>query len=150
MRVATCLTGFDDREMVNQCLVFGYIINYEPFNFKGRMSDMPDTARYGMQALRLREKLKQYLWEGKFLHTLGATVETANQEVEYIYSVFENDGKKAVAIANQSAEQVLEAVVKPEGALARFWLYEPESSDERSSDGRIRVAPRSLVVLVEQ
>ena len=94
IKVATCLTGFDDREMVNQCMVFGYIINYEPFNFKGRMSDMPDTARYGLQALRLREKLKKLIWEGRFLHTQGAAVETEEQDIEFIYSVFQQGEKK--------------------------------------------------------
>lgn len=150
IKVATCVTGFDDREMVNQCMVFGYIINYEPFNFKGRISDMPDTARYGLQALRLREKLKKFLWEGKFLHTQGATVETKGKDIEFIYSVFEHDGKKAVAIANQSAEQVLHAKVTIEGKTASFTSYEPESSEEQSSEGRIIVAPRSLVVLIEK
>ena len=32
----TAVTGFDDRNMINQCLLYRYIISYEPYNFKGR------------------------------------------------------------------------------------------------------------------
>ena len=31
----TAVTGFNDRNMVNQCLMYRYIISYEPYNFKG-------------------------------------------------------------------------------------------------------------------
>jgi hypothetical protein len=41
IKVATCLTGFDDREMVNQCMVFGSIINYEPFRAAYRTCQTP-------------------------------------------------------------------------------------------------------------
>ena len=43
----TAMTGFDDRNMVNQCLMYCYIISYEPYNFKGRLSDYPLTVAYG-------------------------------------------------------------------------------------------------------
>ena len=37
----TAVTGFDDRSMVNQCLMYRYIISYEPYNFKGHLDDYP-------------------------------------------------------------------------------------------------------------
>jgi len=33
MRFAACIVGFDDRELINQCLTFGYIFCYEPVQF---------------------------------------------------------------------------------------------------------------------
>jgi hypothetical protein len=150
IRLATCLTGFDDREMVNQCLTFGYIINYEPFNFKGRMADIPDTAAYGRQALKLRRRLWPFLWQGRFTHTRGAEVLPEAPEVEFIYSVYTHAGKRAVVIANQSRDETLRArAALPEGG-ARFALYTPEREDIAESDGTISLPPRHLVVLVEQ
>ena len=35
----TAVTGFDDRNMVNQCLLYRYVVSYEPYNFKGRLSE---------------------------------------------------------------------------------------------------------------
>ena len=40
----TAVTGFNDRNMINQCLMYRYIISYEPYNFKGRLDDYPLTA----------------------------------------------------------------------------------------------------------
>ena len=39
----TAVTGFNDRNMINQCLLYHYVISYEPYNFKGRLDDYPLT-----------------------------------------------------------------------------------------------------------
>ena len=39
----TAVTGFNDRNMINQCLMYRYMISYEPYNFKGRLDDYPLT-----------------------------------------------------------------------------------------------------------
>ena len=150
IKVATCLTGFDDREMVNQCMVYGYIINYEPFNFKGRMSDIKETALYGLQALALRKKLEDYIWRGKFLHTDGAVIKSEQNDVEYIYSVYENNGKKAIVIANQSDCRELNITLELDNKKSDYMSYEPETLSSKHSDGQITIAPRSLKILVEK
>ena len=43
----TAVTGFNDRNMINQCLMYRYIISYEPYNFKGLLDDYPLTMAYG-------------------------------------------------------------------------------------------------------
>ncbi|QGQ99711.1 hypothetical protein EHS13_35045 [Paenibacillus psychroresistens] len=150
MKMATCLTGWDDREMVNQCLAYGYIINYEPYNFKGRLSDYPRTVEYGQQAQQLRKKLKDYLWDGTFQDTIGAKV-VANQEQEFLYSVFINkqNGKKAVVLANQTVD-ILDALVTLVGKEATFELYRLGQKEVEESQGIVIVQPRSVIVLVEK
>ncbi len=152
MHIATCLTGFDDREMVNQCVTFGYVINYEPFNFKGRVTDIPDTVAYGQKAQQLRRRLWDYLWLGRFTHTVGASLTTSGPQVEYIYSVFENlrNGKKAVVIANQGQTHALNASVCLDSGNHSFELYRVEGEERESCDGDVTVEPRCLVVLVEK
>src|SRR5215472_10630996 len=41
------VTGFDDREKLNLTLLDRYIISYEPYNFKGHVTDFPLTLEYG-------------------------------------------------------------------------------------------------------
>jgi hypothetical protein len=151
-KIATCLIGWDDREMVNQCLAYGYIINYEPYNYKGRITDIPDTVAYGQEALKLRRKLWDYIWLGKFTDVVGAKVSVTNGGTDYIYSVFENrkNGERAVVVANQSATEKLSAQVTLESGSSDFRLFKVESDGEEDSYGEIIVKPRSLVVLVEK
>ena len=47
--IMTAVTGFNDRGMINQCLLNRYIISYEPYMFKGMLSDYPDTVDYGQK-----------------------------------------------------------------------------------------------------
>ncbi|MBV9489166.1 MAG: hypothetical protein JO069_05505 [Verrucomicrobia bacterium] len=45
------VTGFDDREPINQALLYRYIISYEPFNFKGDADDFPSMTAYERKVL---------------------------------------------------------------------------------------------------
>ena len=71
---ATAITGFDDRNMINQCLLYRYVISYEPYNFKGRLDDYPLTLEYGKRMDALRAELREYFWDGEFRHEAGAVV----------------------------------------------------------------------------
>ncbi len=143
---ATCVTGFDDREMLNQCMVYGFIINYEPYNFKGKISDFPLTAEYGRKCLALREACREYLHFGKFCYTRGADVAA---DCEFIYSVFENGtGNKAVVVANQSSEDCL-FKVKTEG-VSSFESFSPEEMQAVLTDGNLVIPARSLRVFIEK
>ena len=151
MKFATCIIGFDDREMINQCLVQGHIINYEAHNFKGTVTEIPLTVAYGQSALRLRRHLWDYIWCGKFLDTVGARVECEEKEADIIYSVFENkfNGKKAYVVANQSETQVSIKLVTSDRHNS-FKLYEIDVCEGIESNGATSIRPRSLVVFVEE
>ena len=70
----TAVTGFNDRNMINQCLLYHYIISYEPYNFKGHLDDYPLTIAYGKKMDALRTELREYFWDGEFRHEVGASV----------------------------------------------------------------------------
>ena len=66
LRMMTTVSGFDDRNQINQAVVYGYLLCYEPRHFKGRLADFPSTVDYGRAAQRLRTELADYLWHGTF------------------------------------------------------------------------------------
>ena len=127
-------------------MVYGFIINYEPYNFKGKISDFPLTAEYGRKCLALREACREYLHFGKFCYTRGADVVA---DCEFIYSVFENGTRnKAVVVANQSSEDCL-FKVKTEG-VSSFESFSPEEMQAVLTDGNLVIPARSLRVFIEK
>jgi hypothetical protein len=152
MKIAACLIGWDDREIVHQCIAYGYIINYEPYNFKGRISDFPTTVAYGQKAQALRKRLWDYIWLGKFTDTVGAKLEVEGGGGEYIYTVFENrsNSKKAVVVANQGHKGELHGKLTLDNGSKEFSVYNMENECVTNSDGNITIAPRSLLVLIEK
>jgi hypothetical protein len=151
MKFATCIIGFDDREMINQCLVQGHIINYEAQNFKANITEIPLTVEYGQMALRLRRKLWDYIWSGKFLDTVGVEVKCETEGADIIYSVFENklNARKAYVVANQSDTELLVEIITSNGNK-RFTLYEIGKEEGVKNQGYASILPRSLVVFVEE
>ena len=150
-QIATCITGFDDREMIHQCMAFGYIMNYEPYNFKGKISDFPLTASYGYQATQLRRKLADYLWTGRFMDKLGVSVEVISGG-DIVYSNFENrnNGKRAIVIANDHLETPLHCKVKLHGRAVAYDMYTIDRQTPSSVTDMIELPPRSFAVLVEK
>ncbi|MGM9652307.1 MAG: DUF6259 domain-containing protein [Eubacteriales bacterium] len=149
--IATCLVGFDDREMVNQCITYGYAMNYEPYNFKGTPDDVPLTKKAVLEAQAVRMKLKDYIWNGVFRHTVGVHAEVAGENCEFIYSMFVNkeNGKRAVVAANQDSSKTLDVIFTLDGGSKAFTVYRPGTDETETSDGRVTVAPRTFCVLVE-
>lgn len=140
------VTGFDDREMLNLILLNRYIISYEPFNFKGHITNFPLTLAYGKKIDALRTHYKNRIWNAEFRDTLGATV-TANGS--HRYSVFvSRGGKRNVIVVNQERKQPISAtVVIPDPG--KLTLATPEDPDARPASGTIRIPARSAVVLME-
>ncbi|MBN2583374.1 MAG: hypothetical protein JXL80_09910, partial [Planctomycetes bacterium] len=73
-QIMTAVCGFNDRNMINQCLLYRYVMSYEPFNFKGLPDDFPQTIEYGKRMDTLRTELRDWFWDGEFRDTLGASV----------------------------------------------------------------------------
>jgi hypothetical protein len=141
------VTGIDDREKLNLILMDRYIISYEPYNFKGHVTDYPLTLAYGKKIDDLRRKYKAYLWDAEFRDTQGADV-TANGS--YRYSVFlTKAGKRAVVVVNTETDKAISAQVKMphQGQLV---AASPEQTEARAFLGKIQVPARSAVVVMEQ
>jgi hypothetical protein len=146
----TAVTGFNDRNMINQCLLYKYIISYEPFNFKGHLDDYPLTIAYGKKMDALRTELREYLWDGEFRHEVGASV-TLDGTPHHPYAVFVNrqTGRKAVAVANYDEQKMVTVQVGLDDgqALNRYRLV--DSPEWQPAAAGISLPPCSAAVLTE-
>jgi hypothetical protein len=140
------VNGFDDREMLNLIMMERYIISYEPFNFKGHITDFKMTLDYGKKIDALRKRYRTYIWDAEFHDTLGATV-TASGPVKY--SVFTTTtGKRAVIMVNPMRAAISGKVSIPnQGKLV---VASPEQQDAVATDGTVQIPPRSAVVVMQQ
>lgn len=99
--IMTAVTGFYDRGMINQCLLNRYIISYEPYNFKGMLSDFPETVAYGNKMDKLRTDLRDYFWDGTFVDTIGGKVTLSDGTPLSSYAVYKaNDSREGMIICN--------------------------------------------------
>lgn len=141
------VTGFDDREKLNLILAYRYIISYEPYNFKGHVTDFPLTLAYGKKIDALRRKYKAWLWDAEFRDTLGATV---SADGSFRYTVFRTAaGKRSVVVVNLESDKVITATLdipNPGG----FVSASPEQQDAKPVSGPLSVPARSAIVVMEQ
>jgi hypothetical protein len=146
----TAVTGFDDRNMLNQCLMYRYIVSYEPYNFKGRLDDYPATLSYGRLMHALRAELRDFLWDGEFRHEVGASV-TAGGKPHHPYAVFVSAaGKRAVVVCNYDEANAVTASVALDGggAPARYRLVD-DPAWKPCADGLV-IPPCSAAVAIEE
>jgi len=141
------VTGFDDREKLNLILAYRYIISYEPYNFKGHVTDFPLTLTYGKKIDDLRRKYKAWIWDAEFRDGLGANV-TADGAVRY--TVFRNaSGKRALVVINQETAKAIRATLdipNPGSLMAAT----PEQPGAQPVSGPLQIPARSVVVVMEQ
>lgn len=141
------VSGFDDRERLNLILLYRYVIQYEPFYYKGHLTDFPLTLAYGKKIDALRSKYQAYLWDGEYRDTLGADV---TADAPFQYSVFvAADGKRAVVIVNQESGKAIGATVNLPDA-GELIVATPEQPDGSPFRGILRVPARCAAVVIEQ
>lgn len=145
--IVVAVTGIDDREMLNLILLDRYIIEYEPYNFKGHVTDFPLTLAYGKKIDALRRKYKAWIWDADFRDTLGARVTGAGS---IRYSVFDRaDGKRAVVVVNMAArKQIIATVHLPKAGT--LMVATPEDPDAVPTNGTVTIPARSAAVVMEQ
>jgi hypothetical protein len=140
------VSGFDDREQLNNILVNRCVIQYEPFLYKGHLHDFPLTMAYGRKIDDLRRKYKAYLWDGAFRDTLGADVKSNGH---HRYSVFlAENGKRAVIVVNSSSSDAITAEVRLPNP-GRLIVATPEQPDGQPTDGTVEIPARSAAVVIE-
>jgi hypothetical protein len=141
------VTGIDDREMLNLILLNRYIISYEPYNFKGHVTDFPLTLAYGQKIDALRRRYKAQLWDAEFRDTLGANV---SADGPHKYSVFvAANGKRSVVIVNEEFSRNITATVQLPNA-GNFVVVTPEQPDTQPTSSTLKIPARSVAVLMEQ
>ena len=149
MPLMTAISGFNDRNMVNQCLLYRYIMSYEPYHFKGHLDEFPLTMDYGVRMDALRTELRDYFWDGEFRHEVGATVLTRAGQAHHPYAVFvsKSGGVPGLAIANYEDEGITVTVaLESDHALTRYRLVDNEVW--KSLQEGIVIPARSAAVVI--
>jgi hypothetical protein len=148
MPLMAAVTGFDDREMLNLILAYRYVISYEPYNFKGHVTDYPLTLAYGKKIDALRRRYREYLWDAEFRDTLGATV-SANAGSSH-FTVFKaHSGHRAVVIVNMENSSAISVKVSLPNP-GKLVLVTPENPEPEPMADTIEIPARSVAVLLEQ
>jgi hypothetical protein len=142
LRMLTTVSGFDDRNQINQALLYGYLLCYEPRHFKGRLTDFPATVDYGTTADRLRTELADYLWDGIFERAgeLAVPGSTALKTATWRHV---NGRDQLLAVANYNDEQ---ADVPMEG-LSVTEARTVDGAWRPIQAGPVTIGPRGLLIL---
>lgn len=151
MPLIASVTGSNDRNTLNKCLQYRYLISYEPAFTRGRLADFPGTLAYGKLIDALRTRYRAYLWEGEFRDTLGAAVTTGDASLAPLdYAVFHRaDGKRAVVACNVAATPRTVSITLDGGASGPLSLVTPEAPDAEPTAGTVTILPCSVVVVLE-
>jgi hypothetical protein len=150
MPIMTAVTGFNDRNMINQCLMYKYIVSYEPYNFKGRLDDYPLTLEYGKKMDALRMELREYLWDGEFKDEVGASVTTSNGQKHTPYSVFVNrkNNLPCAIISNYDSKSTISVYVSfDNGTVATKYRIVGEDNWKPYTES-VLIPPESAAVVV--
>jgi len=148
--IMSAVIGFNDRGMINQCLLNKYIISYEPYNFKGMLSDYPETVSYGQKMDKLRTDLREYFWDGEFTDKLNGNVCLVNGSNLDSYTVFKGtNGKYGMIICNYDEDKPISVIpVLDNGQkLTKFRIVDDDKLTEFTSS-LVIIPPKSAVAVI--
>ncbi len=148
--IMTAITGFEDRNMVNQCLLYKYVISHEPYNFKGHLDDYPVTLEYAKKMDVLRTELADYFWHGEFRDTVGVSVKDAKGKAHHPYTSFINRKTKklGVAIANYNNKKAVSLKIKADNGQSFKKYRLVDGGEWKNASGKIVVPAESAVVVI--
>ena len=148
--MSVAVTGANDRQMINACLLYRFSMSYEPRDFHGELDEIPVSMAYGRAVDELRRRHRAWLWDAEFRDTIGAEVR-ANGEPLKTFTVFQRkDGLRAVAFANMrdDAPAVCEVSLLNPATKGLHWIS-PESPEPKPWPGKLELVPGSVAVLLE-
>ncbi len=148
-QIMSAVIGFNDRGMINQCLLNKYIISYEPYNFKGMLSDFPLTVAYGAKMDKLRTDLREYFWDGDFREKIGGSVTLENGAETEAYAVYDGtNGRKGMIICNYDEENPITVIPRLDDGekLTRYRLVDED--EMREFDGSFVIPPGSAAAVI--
>ncbi|MCU1556653.1 MAG: hypothetical protein JWN09_648 [Microbacteriaceae bacterium] len=143
LRMLTTVSGFDDRNQINQALVYGYLLCYEPRHFKGMLADIPLTVAYGRLAEDLRRDLSDVLWNGTYLGD-APLVTSPGQFASAIWT--SDAGGTLCLVANFDETQPLIIELDP-ATITSFGEHRTVETEWMPNSGALTVPPRSLLIL---
>ncbi|MCL2517841.1 MAG: hypothetical protein FWF15_04690 [Oscillospiraceae bacterium] len=142
----TAVSGFNDRNMINQCLMYRYTIDY-----KRNLSDLPDmmeTVEYGGKMDTLRMKYRKWFWDGEFIGTKDVKITGREGNLHSHYAIYKtSDNLYGAVICNYEDAEKFVTLLAPEGkAMMRYTFIDVEEW-KRIGDG-IVIPPRSAVIVI--
>lgn len=147
-QLMTAVCGFDDRHMINQCLMHRYIVSYEPFNFKGRPEDFPLTLAYGKRMDALRTTLRHWLWDAEYRSTVPGTVTVDGKPHPHWGAFKAADGRHAAVIVNyDDLKPITATLVWKDGQTPGSYRLVDDDT-VRPASGGIIVPPRCAAVVI--
>lgn len=146
--ILTALTGFDDRGMVNQALLFGYGLSFEPYHFKGRPGDMPETVAYGVAMDRVRARLAPWLWRGELVAAPEVTVADAATGRPYDrFTVWRAAGQEGTClVVDNLGDDAVDVVVRGMDMVSGI---RADAAPADVSGGRVHVPARTALVVLD-
>ena len=143
----TAVTGFNDRNMINQSLMFRFIISYEPCNFKGRLSDFPDTVNYGRKMDALRTKYRKWFWDGEFIGTRGVEITDSEGNGFEVYGVFRaDDSTLGAVVCNYEDTDVHVHIENKRGAFSKYHLVDGTEWNPLAEN--VKIPARSAIIVL--
>ena len=145
--IACAVIDHYDLNHVNMCAALRYSMSYEVRNFKGALSEFPRVVEYGKKVDRLRERYEDFLWNGIFSDTVGATVD--GNSIKYSVFTRKSDGKRAVVVYNVDTEKSNKATVRLDGGSSSLVVATPERQSAVKCSGTVTLGPQSMAVIME-
>jgi hypothetical protein len=149
--IMIAVSGFDDREMINRALLYRYIISYEPFNFKGDLTDFPLTLAYGKKVDALRSRYTDYIWKSAYRHHQGMRLaDFVPEPIEYSIFVNSGTGKRAIVFINDALDSDITVSISAHLEADSLVFVTPEEPEPQPCDPQhVPVKARSATVLLE-
>jgi hypothetical protein len=148
--MSVAITGWNDRQMINACLLYRFCFSYEPRDFHGKLDEMPVTMRYGQMMDDMRRRHREWIWDAEFRDSQGARVLVNGEPLE-TYAVYRrSDGRRAVVFANMSdTNSIVCEVQLEEPSTAELRWFSPEQPDAKTWSGRLEMAPGTAAIVFE-
>ena len=143
------ISGHRDYNNVNFALMHRYILSHEPRLFKGKLDEYPVTITYAKAMDEFRTRYRQWLWDGEYHHTLGASVTCDGKRHPHFSRYTDADGNHGVVICNFDNKQEHIYQLNVPGVTA--WAQvSPGAPDPVNADhDRITIPPHSAVFLIQ-
>jgi hypothetical protein len=148
--MSVAITGWNDRQMINACLLYRFSMSYEPRDFHGELDEAPATLSYGRTVDDLRRRYREWIWDAEFRDTLGAQVAAGGAPMN-TYAVFSRaNGLRAVVVANMSdTDSIVCEVSLDHGNGAAMKWVSAEEPEPKPWPGKLTLAPGSAAVVLE-
>ncbi len=148
--MTSCVDQFDFQS-VNNCLRVGYLVNVEIHNAHGSIVSAPKLGRYIKEIAKIRMELSDFLWNGQFRDTLGASLTGETKDVLFGVHIDRKSSKRAVVLMNTAErERSVKVVLEGRKESRNFRIFKPfEKATSQPSSKRITIKASGVAVAVE-